>query len=221
MTNFKCPNCLNHKENDMFHFINDKRQSICKDCNDIKLKYYNDKKDFKYTLNEDWKEHPVYKGYYCDKLGHVINGKTKKLMGALTIFGYIRLTLYVLEKKHFYCHRFIYETWIGDIPDKMVINHINEKKCDNRLENLELVTKGENTTKSKVFNEMNKKGQRKRKPVYGTNTSTNETFNYKSLRDAERQTDIGHPSIQKCCDGITKSATSKSTGDKWTFNYKI
>lgn len=217
MTNFKCPNCLTYKEDTEFNFIGEKRQSICKVCNDVKLKYYNDKKDFRYTLNDDWKEHPVYKGYYCDKLGHVINKKTKRLIGALEQNGYIRLTLYVLEKKHILSHRFIYETWIAEIPDEMVINHINEKKCDNRLENLELATLSENSFKS--TNKIS--GTRKRKPVVGTNSNTNKSEEFKSLSDAERKTNINCRSIQFVCDGVTNSATSKSTGDKWTFKYKI
>lgn len=41
-------------------------------------------------------------------------------------------------------HRIIYETFKGEIPDGMEIDHINTIKTDNRLENLRLVTHKEN-----------------------------------------------------------------------------
>lgn len=42
-------------------------------------------------------------------------------------------------------HRCIWEAHVGPIPDGMEINHINGVKTDNRLLNLELCTKSENT----------------------------------------------------------------------------
>lgn len=34
-------------------------------------------------------------------------------------------------------HREVYKAFIGDIPKKYVINHINGNKCDNNINNLE------------------------------------------------------------------------------------
>ena len=42
-------------------------------------------------------------------------------------------------------HRLVYETFVGVIPEGMVINHINGVKTDNRLSNLELCTYKENS----------------------------------------------------------------------------
>ncbi len=41
-------------------------------------------------------------------------------------------------------HRAVWEVAKGPVPDGMEINHINGKKSDNRLENLEVVTPGDN-----------------------------------------------------------------------------
>ena len=49
------------------------------------------------------------------------------------------------KQKFFQIHRLVYETFVGKIPDDMQCNHINEKKDDNRLENLNLMTPKENS----------------------------------------------------------------------------
>ena len=43
-------------------------------------------------------------------------------------------------------HRFIWEKFVGSIPEDMVVHHKNHNKQDARLNNLELITRGENTT---------------------------------------------------------------------------
>lgn len=43
-----------------------------------------------------------------------------------------------------YLHRLIYETFIGDIPQGMQINHKDENKMNNDIENLEVVTPKQN-----------------------------------------------------------------------------
>jgi hypothetical protein len=44
-------------------------------------------------------------------------------------------------------HRVVYEAFIGDIPKGMEIDHINNVKIDNRLENLQLLSKLDNIRK--------------------------------------------------------------------------
>ena len=47
-------------------------------------------------------------------------------------------------KKHHSLHRLVWEAFTGPIPEGMQVNHINEDKTDNRLENLNLMTCKEN-----------------------------------------------------------------------------
>lgn len=47
--------------------------------------------------------------------------------------------------KPFLVHRAVYETFIGEIPTKFEIDHINTIRDDNRLENLRAVTHKENS----------------------------------------------------------------------------
>ena len=47
-------------------------------------------------------------------------------------------------KKKEYLHRAIWETVYGPIPDGLTIDHINSKRNDNRIENLQLLTHAAN-----------------------------------------------------------------------------
>lgn len=55
--------------------------------------------------------------------------------------------VYYSGKKH-YVHRLVAELFIGEIPKGMQINHKNFDRADNRVENLEIVTQGDNTRHS-------------------------------------------------------------------------
>lgn len=60
---------------------------------------------------------------------------------------YKRVILWNSELKrnvNHYVHRLVWESFRGKIPNGMQINHLNEVKDDNRLENLSLVTPKEN-----------------------------------------------------------------------------
>lgn len=55
-----------------------------------------------------------------------------------------------INKTTYYVHRIIYALYVGDIPDGMIINHIDNNPLNNRLDNLELCTIAENSRKTKV-----------------------------------------------------------------------
>ena len=222
MAEYKCSRCKCVKCDKEFGLNNkNERNKTCKSCNIQRVEYNKNKKDFKYKLDDSWVEHPKYKGYFCNKLGQVINNNTKKLIGSLLSNGYIQLSLYVPDSKKVYCHHFVYETLKGKIPKGKIINHINEIKNDNRIENLELVTKSENSIKSTKLNELNKQGRRKTKLCYGKKIDDKDWTKFKSLSDASRKTNICPQSIQKVCDGIQNSCTSKSDNSKWIFKYSV
>ena len=66
-----------------------------------------------------------------------------KPLGRVGTHGYLVTTR---NGRAFLMHRVIWEACVGPIPDRMVMNHINGVKTDNRLANLEVVTSGENNT---------------------------------------------------------------------------
>jgi hypothetical protein len=55
------------------------------------------------------------------------------------------------KKRTQYLHRAVYMAFVGKIPDGMEINHIDGNKANNRIENLEIVTKRENSHKARAL----------------------------------------------------------------------
>lgn len=54
-----------------------------------------------------------------------------------------------INSKHMYAHRAAWEISNGPIPDGFEIDHVNRNSADNRLVNLRLATKSQNTSNSK------------------------------------------------------------------------
>lgn len=111
---------------------------------------------------EIWKDIPNYEGcYQVSNLGNVkslerkvkgkVNLKTQKekiLNPTQNIYGYYYVSL--CKKgfiKKFTVHQLVAISFLNHIPCgmKLVVNHINFNRLDNRLENIEVVTNRENT----------------------------------------------------------------------------
>jgi hypothetical protein len=103
---------------------------------------------------EIWKEIPEHKGYEVSNLGQVrsyfnnsgiIVANYKILKQIVTEKNYRRVLLRKNKKKRiWFVHRVVMLAFVGKIPNKMEVNHINGIKSDNRLENLEYVTRSQN-----------------------------------------------------------------------------
>ena len=114
---------------------------------------------------EIWKPVKDYEGLYeisnlgrirsCDRI--VSFGKQKRLSkGKILIqntagsnYNHIKLSKNNIVKRK-YIHRLVCEAFIPNTENKPEINHINENKRDNRVENLEWVTKKENMNRNDI-----------------------------------------------------------------------
>lgn len=129
--------------------------------------------------------------------------------------GYFRVVLHKNGiEKNYSVHRLVYEAFVGEIPDGMQVNHINEIKTDNRVVNLNLMTPKENSnwgTRNERVSEKQTNGKNS-KPVLKIDPISNEIVaEFPSTKEAERQTGFNH--ICLWCRGIRKS----SDGFIWKY----
>lgn len=172
-------------------------------------------------IEEKWLPVKDYPGYFISNLGRVYSTKVNRIMR----FGTTKKTngYYIAhfsknnKAKCFLVHRLVYETFVGKVPDGLQINHIDENKYNNRLDNLELVTQSQNLrygTASKRRIETNRRkypdwSKQLRKPCINETTG----IKYASVSEAARQTGLKRNSISNACS--KKRKTYK--GQIWSY----
>ena len=164
--------------------------------------------------DSDFWPHAICDRWEANRLGIVRHVKHKKDIGSLKKCGYILITVYDQGiRKNYLKHRFIFECFHGKINDaKLVVDHINNIKTDNRLENLQLITQSQNQKKE------HRKGENLPPiRVRATNINSGESFDYASINKCSKVLDINDASIRRVLNGITKTATSKLDKNKYKF----
>ena len=144
----------------------------------------------------------------------------KARKGNLNGHGYLRCGITTEDKKikSYSSHRFVFECFYGLIEKNKQINHINSIRTDNRLKNLEAITASNNCQKAAA----NKKigfYRNNPKSVKAINLFTKSETNFKSLYSVEKMLGIKRAQVSMICRGITKTATSKINGQKYSFRY--
>ena len=168
--------------------------------------------------------HPIYNLYAGNKYGEVIHiSKFTPIKGRIHRTGYLLVTVRGSgdrKQTTVYAHRFIYECYHGIIPKGLVIDHINDNKKDNRLCNLQLMTYHQNNKKEAGNHDPSFFANRKNgKRVKAINLETNDISYYNSLYAAGKRMGVDRSIINRCCQGIHKSSTSKIDGCKYTFEF--
>ena len=156
-------------------------------------------------MEEQWKVIEEYPNYQVSNLGNVKslgNNKTRKekILKPQYKKGYLSVTLCKNGKvKTFKIHRLVYETFVGKIPKGMQCNHINEKKTDNRLVNLNLMTPKENANWATRIERIVIATS---KPVLQIDKETNEVIaEFSSTMEVKRQLGYSQAHICLCCLG--------------------
>lgn len=138
-------------------------------------------------------------------------GEEEILSPAKNRKGYLQVGLYKDGKRFgYFVHRLVWEAFNGPVPEGMQVNHINERTCDNRLENLNLMSPKENTNWGTGIRRRSKT-QSKMVEQYtldGTHICT-----WFSARGVEREKGIPATNITACCRGKHKIAG----GFKWIY----
>ena len=176
---------------------------------------------------EIWKDIEGYEGLYQvsslgrvkslsrrDRLNRVIQEKILKPQLHRT--GYLQVILCKEGKRRSYLvHRLVAETFIDNPEDKSQVNHKDEDKTNNKVENLEWMTARENTnygTRNERSGKSQTNDKKRSKPIYGINIKTNERIEFPSTAEARRN-GFDQGNIVHCLKGRCKS----HKGYKWFY----
>ena len=132
-----------------------------------------------YTLN-----YPLNR-YSLSINGEIINNETGKILkNIIDNNGYQKINLSIKQKRYtMYLHRLLGKYFIPNPENKPDINHKNGIKGDNRLENLEWVTKKENVIHAYSNNLISKEKQRKMRNGSVIVLDTYNGIYYDSMKD--------------------------------------
>jgi len=157
-------------------------------------------------LTETWKPIEGYDGkYLINNVGDVIsfwrdpNGK--RLSSWIGSDGYRRVDLHNGERRlHKRVNRLVAETFIPNPEGKHDVNHKNNDPLDNRVENLEWVTRQENMQWAVKFDRQHVK----KCPIIATHKTTGEEIAFESIAEANRN-GFSQFSIWQCLRGQIKT----------------
>ena len=179
---------------------------------------------------EIWKDIPNYEGYQASNLGRIkslerfkkgkngslVSVKEKILKPQITRNGYYQVMLWKESiGKWYLVHRLVWEAFNGTIPEGLQVNHISERKSENRLSNLNLMTPKENCNWGSRNERRSKKqiNGKKSKPVLQFSLEDILIKEYPSAHQVERELGFDRGYICNCCNGKLKTAY----GYKWKY----
>lgn len=162
---------------------------------------------------EIYKDVVGYQGIYqvsnwgrVKSLGNDKTRKEKILKHGLIIHhhknrDYVKHQIWLYKKgkvKRFFIHRLVYQAFKGEIPNGYQIDHIDNNPQNNRLDNLQLLTRSENSRKIYIDNPnyKNNGGSPKIKII-----CINNNIVYESIREASRKLNLYTGSICKVLKG--------------------
>ena len=173
-------------------------------------------------MEEIWKSIPGFEGYYeASNLGRIRSldrkmvsslgkeyikpGRIRKLVYCDSN-GYYYVVLCGKVKKTCIVHRLIALTFLENPNGFECVNHKNENKLDNRVENLEWCSKSYN-------NHYGSMETASFKPVIAKQISTGRELAFPNARQAAKYTGANYKNISACCRGKRKQAM----GYEWRF----
>lgn len=165
-------------------------------------------------MDEIWHDIEGYEGLYqISNKGRVKSlkwGKERILRPGIDTSGYYFIILYNDSvSKPFKLHRLVAQGFIPNLYNKPQVNHLDENKLNNCVENLEWATSKENTN----YGTRNERLSRKILQYSRTGEFIRE---WQGAREVERVLGISHQNIAKCCKGKCKSAY----GFVWRYKEK-
>jgi hypothetical protein len=153
-----------------------------------------------------------YEYYYVSVQGKIFH-KEKELMSEKRVDGYrsIKLAKSINGKrvyKNFLIHRLVAEAFISNSENYPLVNHINNKRDDNRVENLEWCTYKHNTMHAWSINAISKYERK----IKRTSKEDGSVKKYSSLTTASDDTGYQVYQIWRWCN-------KKREDDKYEWDY--
>ena len=164
-------------------------------------------------MKEIWKDIKGYEGIYqVSNLGRIKRVETDRILKPLKhTKGYLNIGLYknhTASKK--LIHRLVAQAFIPNSENKPEINHIDEDKANNRVNNLEWSTRKENNNYGTHNDRMSKTQSI---PIIATNLETGDSTEFYGTNECARQLGLYQQHITSVLKGRLKQ-----TGG-YTFKY--
>ena len=166
---------------------------------------------------EIWKDIEGYEGLYkVSNMGRVksLNYRYTGKEGILKVVklnnGYLQVQLCKDGKaKGYLVHRLVAQAFLFNPNNLPVINHKDENKQNNKVENLEWCSSSYNNSyndKGKKIGKKLRNNPKRSKPVIGIDKVTGLILEFPSTHEASRQTGINQGNIASCLISKRKSA---------------
>lgn len=158
-------------------------------------------------MQEIWKDVVGASEYYqISNLGNIRNKITGEILKPSTSGPYLHIELRYGINKYFSIHRMVAEAFIPNPFNFRCVNHIDENKRNNRVDNLEWCTYQYNCRYGKGALQRNHK-------VIQYDMAGNALKIWDSMKEASEKLNIKYQNISRCCRGKSKSAG----GFMWSF----
>ena len=171
------------------------------------------------NLAETWKKIPNYDIYFVSNKGRVKsvrNGKETYIFQSKNDRGYLYVSLYKNNiRKNYRVHRLVAEAFLPNQNHFLEVNHIDENKANNNVENLEWCTHKYNSSYgTRTSRIIPKTIEKTRTPVDQYDLDGNLIKEWYSMNEASRTLNLIQQNISKCCHGKRNTVG----GFKWKFH---